>query len=89
MMIELFIIATQHCIPNVDLALDEPNGLLAFGGDLSCKRLRNAYRLGFFLGTVKASLFCGGLQILEQLLLMIGSTLVSHCANGLANTPIE
>lgn len=49
MMIELPLLS-QHDIvfPNVDLALDEPNGLLAFGGDLSCKRLRNAYRLGIF-----------------------------------------
>jgi leucyl/phenylalanyl-tRNA--protein transferase len=29
-------------------ALDEPNGLLAWGGDLSSERLRAAYRLGIF-----------------------------------------
>ncbi len=48
-MIELPLL-TPHDIafPDVELALEEPNGLLAFGGDLSCARLRNAYRLGIF-----------------------------------------
>ncbi len=34
--------------PPVDLALDDPNGLLAVGGDLSPRRLINAYRHGIF-----------------------------------------
>lgn len=34
--------------PPSDLALDEPNGLLAVGGDLSCQRLVEAYRRGVF-----------------------------------------
>jgi len=34
--------------PKVDLALDEPNGLIAIGGDLSTERLLNAYRQGIF-----------------------------------------
>ena len=34
--------------PSVNLALQEPNGLLAFGGDLSPKRLLSAYRHGIF-----------------------------------------
>ncbi len=34
--------------PPVDLALDEPNGLLALGGDLSVERLLAAYRRGIF-----------------------------------------
>lgn len=34
--------------PDPSLALDEPNGLLAMGGDLSLARLRNAYDLGIF-----------------------------------------
>lgn len=34
--------------PNVNQALIEPNGLLAIGGDLSSKRLLQAYRLGIF-----------------------------------------
>ena len=34
--------------PSIDTALDEPNGLLAFGGDLSVERLINAYRHGIF-----------------------------------------
>ncbi len=34
--------------PPPEMALDEPNGLLAFGGDLSEQRLLNAYRNGIF-----------------------------------------
>lgn len=34
--------------PAVEHALAEPDGLLAFGGDLSPQRLRNAYRHGIF-----------------------------------------
>ncbi|VAW96020.1 Leucyl/phenylalanyl-tRNA--protein transferase [hydrothermal vent metagenome] len=34
--------------PNVELALAEPNGLLAVGGDLSAKRLLAAYKNGIF-----------------------------------------
>ena len=34
--------------PDVELALTEPDGLLAIGGDLSVKRLLNAYRQGIF-----------------------------------------
>jgi len=34
--------------PDPGLALDEPNGLLAFGGDLSPERLLAAYRQGIF-----------------------------------------
>ncbi len=34
--------------PDVSLALDEPNGLLAVGGCLSPRRLVNAYRQGIF-----------------------------------------
>ncbi|VXB27321.1 leucyl/phenylalanyl-tRNA-protein transferase [Luteimonas sp. 9C] len=34
--------------PPVDRALRRPDGLLAFGGDLSVLRLRNAYRHGVF-----------------------------------------
>lgn len=34
--------------PDVELALEEPSGLLAVGGDLAPVRLRNAYRQGIF-----------------------------------------
>lgn len=34
--------------PDVRMALDEPDGLLAAGGDLSETRLLNAYRIGIF-----------------------------------------
>jgi len=38
----------EEPFPPVDLAWEEPNGLLAVGGDLSLKRLLNAYRGGIF-----------------------------------------
>jgi leucyl/phenylalanyl-tRNA--protein transferase len=47
-MIELFKLDHTEHFPAVDFALDEPNGLLAFGGDLSVSRLINAYRSGIF-----------------------------------------
>ncbi|MGB5292819.1 MAG: leucyl/phenylalanyl-tRNA--protein transferase, partial [Lysobacterales bacterium] len=34
--------------PAIERALDEPQGLLAIGGDLSPARLINAYRQGIF-----------------------------------------
>ena len=37
-----------HVFPPLDSALEEPNGLLAAGGDLSPERLLAAYRLGIF-----------------------------------------
>ncbi|UXI00334.1 leucyl/phenylalanyl-tRNA--protein transferase [Photobacterium sp. TY1-4] len=39
--------ATTH-FPVIETALDEPNGLLAFGGDLRPERLVAAYRQGIF-----------------------------------------
>ncbi|CRI65821.1 Leucyl/phenylalanyl-tRNA--protein transferase (L/F-transferase) (Leucyltransferase) (Phenyalanyltransferase) [Thiocapsa sp. KS1] len=38
----------RSAFPDVRHALREPNGLLAFGGDLSPERLENAYRRGIF-----------------------------------------
>lgn len=38
----------QLDFPPIDTALEEPNGLLAAGGDLSPARLLNAYRQGIF-----------------------------------------
>ena len=38
----------SHPFPSVETALDEPNGLLAAGGDLSPARLLDAYRNGIF-----------------------------------------
>jgi leucyl/phenylalanyl-tRNA--protein transferase len=40
--------APEAPFPPVASALDEPDGLLAFGGDLSPARLLNAYRHGIF-----------------------------------------
>lgn len=40
--------ASDEPFPPVEMAWDEPNGLLAFGGDLSSTRLINAYRAGIF-----------------------------------------
>lgn len=39
---------TSYQFPPVALALDEPNGLLAIGGDLTPERLLAAYRQGIF-----------------------------------------
>ena len=39
---------SEQPFPPVDMAWDEPNGLLAVGGDLSMPRLLNAYRSGIF-----------------------------------------
>lgn len=38
----------RSAFPDVRHALEHPNGLLAFGGDLSPERLENAYRRGIF-----------------------------------------
>ena len=40
--------ASDEPFPPVEMAWDEPNGLLAFGGDLSAVRLINAYKSGIF-----------------------------------------
>jgi leucyl/phenylalanyl-tRNA--protein transferase len=47
-MLELFKLNQNHVFPAIDFALDEPNGLLAFGGDLAPQRLINAYKSGIF-----------------------------------------
>ncbi len=47
----LVLLDPQACdepFPPVEMAWDEPNGLLAFGGDLSPTRLINAYQSGIF-----------------------------------------
>ncbi|GAL15991.1 leucyl/phenylalanyl-tRNA-protein transferase [Vibrio astriarenae] len=46
--------------PSVFDALEEPSGLLAFGGDLSPKRLLTAYRSGIFPWYGLMSLYYGG-----------------------------
>lgn len=46
---EEFILHSPHIpFPDVELALNEPNGLIAIGGDLSTERLLSAYRQGIF-----------------------------------------
>ncbi len=40
--------ASDEPFPPVEMAWEEPNGLLAFGGDLSEQRLINAYNSGIF-----------------------------------------
>lgn len=47
-MIALHYIESNAPFPSVDTALDEPNGLLAFGADLSPSRLFAAYSQGIF-----------------------------------------
>ncbi|KAA0450152.1 MAG: leucyl/phenylalanyl-tRNA--protein transferase [Candidatus Thioglobus sp.] len=43
-----FIRSKDDTFPDVSAALDEPNGLLAIGGDLSPERLISAYKQGIF-----------------------------------------
>nr|WP_136249691.1 leucyl/phenylalanyl-tRNA--protein transferase [Ningiella ruwaisensis] len=47
-MLELFKLDDSLNFPSAEFALDEPNGLLAFGGDLSVRRLVQAYSNGIF-----------------------------------------
>lgn len=47
-MIKLWQLDETLWFPPIEDALKEPNGLLAFGGDLSPERLRLAYRRGIF-----------------------------------------
>lgn len=44
----IFLIQDNQPFPPVALALEQPNGLLAVGGDLSPERLLDAYRHGIF-----------------------------------------
>ncbi|RCU52427.1 leucyl/phenylalanyl-tRNA--protein transferase [Corallincola holothuriorum] len=39
---------TNYAFPPTEQALQDPNGLLAIGGDLSAERLRRAYQSGIF-----------------------------------------
>lgn len=48
MSIQLFRLDDAVNFPPAELALEEPNGLLAFGGDLSVERLLCAYESGIF-----------------------------------------
>ena len=45
---QLFALNDDLAFPDIDHALDEPNGLLAVGGDLSTNRLIAAYKHGIF-----------------------------------------
>ena len=47
-MIPLTLLNKTTAFPNPKLALTDPNGLLAIGGDLSSSRLMEAYRCGIF-----------------------------------------
>ena len=45
---EFILTSAQTPFPDVELALKEPNGLIAIGGDLSTERLLSAYQSGIF-----------------------------------------
>lgn len=47
-MIPKILTPNDDSFPNPEVALTEPNGLLAIGGDLSVERLLSAYRAGIF-----------------------------------------
>ena len=46
--LHLPLIENDMPFPSIETALSEPDGLLAFGGDLSVQRLIAAYRSGIF-----------------------------------------
>lgn len=46
--------------PSPFTALDDPNGLLAFGGDLRLERIWAAYQQGIFPWYGPETRFCGG-----------------------------
>lgn len=48
MAIQLPLLDESNQFPAPERALNDPNGLLAFGGDLSCERLLVAYQHGIF-----------------------------------------
>lgn len=43
-----FLTASSTPFPDIDLALEDPNGLIAIGGELTTQRLLQAYRQGIF-----------------------------------------
>lgn len=45
---EFILRSSDTPFPNVDLAFEEPNGLIAIGGELSTERLLSAYQQGIF-----------------------------------------
>ncbi len=45
---EFILTSAQTPFPDVELALKEPNGLIAIGGELSTERLLSAYQSGIF-----------------------------------------
>ena len=65
-MIALHYIEEGAPFPAVDTALEDPNGLLAFGGDLSPARLYSATLRAYFLGLAMKSHYCGGHLIQER-----------------------
>jgi len=74
-MIALHYIEEGAPFPPVDTALDEPNGLLAFGGDLSLHVYFLPTHRAFSLGSVMTNRCCGGHPTPEPLL---NSTILSH-----------
>ncbi|CAG9001039.1 MAG: Leucyl/phenylalanyl-tRNA--protein transferase [Candidatus Celerinatantimonas neptuna] len=45
---QLHVLNEENIFPDIEQAIDDPDGLLAMGGDLSPSRLINAYRHGIF-----------------------------------------
>lgn len=45
---QLHVLDEENNFPDIEQAMDEPDGLLAIGGDLSASRLIDAYRHGIF-----------------------------------------
>ncbi len=63
MAIYLTELGDSHSFPSPYDALNDPNGLLAFGGDLNPDRILNGYHQAFSLGMGRESRFYGGAHL--------------------------
>lgn len=75
--------------PVAETALDDPNGLLAFGGDLRPERLVTLIAKAFSPGIRKENLFSGGVlrRVLSSCPISSGQAKV--CASSSANQGIK
>ena len=64
------LLSAKMIFPPIESALEEPNGLLAMGGDLSTQRLLLPMLQVFFLGLMNNNLFFGGRPIHVRLFIL-------------------
>ena len=75
---------SKSAFPDPADALSDPPGLIAVGGDLTERRLTDAYRPASFHGLRQVSLFCGGPLPLERSSKRQHSLRLGVCVNGFA-----